>query len=158
MDHARLGHGLGHGARFFHSAGKGFFADVVLACLGGGNGYFGVNIVGGADIDHINIGAGNDCAPIGRSLIKAKALAGGFRRRIGDIDHNLAVRDGRGGPEEHGHGGVSHGMGLAHEPAADHGNVHHLGHHNSPELGMGQRVRGRGSIRPRKIVSSPSSF
>jgi hypothetical protein len=131
-DDAGLLDGGGHGAGLLDRAGERLFADDVLAGLRRCDGDFGVDIVGRADIDHVDIRPRNDRAPVARRFLEAVAVAGGFRHRVRHVHHDLAVRNGRRRPEEHRHGSIGHGMRLAHEAATDHGDVHHFGHRLSP--------------------------
>ena len=49
---------------FWTVRARGFLADDVLACLGRRNGNLGVDVVGCADVDHVDIGPGHHGAPV----------------------------------------------------------------------------------------------
>ena len=125
-------HRIAHRARLLDRSGQRFFADDVLASLRRGDGDLGMHVVRRADVDHVDIRTADDGPPVGRRLVKAVAAASLLRRAVGYIDDDLAMGNGRSGPEEHRHRGIGHGMRLAHEAAADHGDVHHFGHRVSP--------------------------
>ena len=94
---------LGHRAGLFHRACEGLFANDVLARFCCGDGDFGMDVVGGADINHVDIRAVHHRAPVAAGLVKTEPLAGLFGGPVCDIDHHLAMRNGRSRPEEHRH-------------------------------------------------------
>jgi hypothetical protein len=57
--------GLDHLSAFGAGSGQRFFAEDHLAGLGGGDGDFGVDVVGGADVDQVDVVAFDELAPVG---------------------------------------------------------------------------------------------
>src|SRR6185312_15991883 len=55
-----------------------FFAEDVLAGLGGGDGDFRVRIVGRVDVHDVNVRAVDDFAPVGRGIFPAELDTRGF--------------------------------------------------------------------------------
>ena len=115
--------GVQHGLGLVARAGERLFAEDVLSGFGGGDGDGGVAVVGRADVDDVDVGAADDLPPVGCGLLEAEAAAAVLGVGGGEVADDLAHGDGRGRPEEHGHDGAGHGVGLAHEPAADHRDV-----------------------------------
>ena len=54
-----------HRLAFGGGAGEGLFGDDGLAGFGGGDGDLGVEVVGDADVDEVDVGAGDQLAPVG---------------------------------------------------------------------------------------------
>lgn len=78
IDDARFFDGGDHFPSLQGVEGEGFLAEDGLAVLRGGDGDFGMGIVGGADVDDVDFGIGDDGAPVGRSVFPAEAGAGFF--------------------------------------------------------------------------------
>ena len=75
---ARRLHRLGHFARFALVASKRFLAHHHLAGFGGGNGDFGMGIVGGRDVDQVDIAARDQLSPVGLKGIITPLVGKGF--------------------------------------------------------------------------------
>ncbi len=107
--------------------GEGFFAKDVFAGLGGGDGDFGVGIVGGVDVDDVDVGGIDDFAPVGGGAFPAKLGTGGFEG--GEVAAANGVEFDAGLEREEVRGltpGV--GVGLAHEAVTDHSDAEFLVH------------------------------
>lgn len=115
--------GIQHRLRLGARPRQRLLADHVFARLCRGNCDLGVRVIGGADIDNVDVWSRYRCAPVARSVIEAKAIARRRRHLVANVDHHFTHRDGWRGPEEHRHRRVGHGMRLAHKAAADHRNI-----------------------------------
>ena len=71
VGHAGLLDGIDHRCAFLGGTGERLFAENHLAGFGGGDGHLGMLIVGGANIDRVNIVALDQLAPIGFVTFKA---------------------------------------------------------------------------------------
>ena len=71
--------GFEHGQGFGGRAGERFFAEEVDALLGGGDAGFGVDVVGAAVIEELDVAAGEHSAPIGVGMAGAELAGGGFQ-------------------------------------------------------------------------------
>jgi hypothetical protein len=106
VHHSGPGDGLEHGPSFGGAARQGFLADDVLARLRRGDGDVRVQVIGCGDIDDIDRVVLKDAAPIAGPAFVAEALGGFTREVLRNVGHNLAHRDRRRRPEEHGHRGI----------------------------------------------------
>ena len=118
---------LYHGAGIIEGTGQGFLAGDVLAGFEHGDRLVAMDIVGGADIDQVDLRVFGDVlparcevlpAPFGREVFELSCVAGADQ---------TAMRD-PGEIEEVGYLGVGIAMGAAHEFLADQGDVADLWH------------------------------
>ena len=73
---------------------SGFFAQDGFSGLGGGDGDLGVRIARRADVDRVDVVAGDDFTPVGRVLCEPELVGGVAHRALvapaDDLQHRLA--------------------------------------------------------------------
>ncbi len=119
VDHFGLLYSSDHVFALFDGQAERFFAEDVLAGAGGGDGDFGVGIIGCVDVHDVDVRRVDDGTPIRGDIVPAELGAGGFD------PGGIASADGMHfdvGLEREEMGRLTPGVrvGLAHEAVADH--------------------------------------
>ena len=92
IGHAGFLYRINHRQTFVGSAGEGLFAQHHLSCLCGGDGHFGVLIVGSADVNGINIVALDQLAPVSLMVFKPPLFSKGLGAVFSTATHGLEYR------------------------------------------------------------------
>ena len=127
VDHARLLHRGQHRLGFLDVHRQRLFAKDILARLRRGNRDLGMGVVGRVNVDDIDLGIGDNVAPVGDGLAPAELFCGGLHPGLVAAADGMQYRLERDG-EKFIHLAPRVRMGPAHELVADHSDIERFGH------------------------------
>jgi hypothetical protein len=113
-------HGIQHAFGLLGGACQGFLADDVLAGLCGGDAGLGMEVVGAAIVEDLNIGVVDQVVPVGGVRLVAVATGGLGYLLLGAAGDGYQARNGIGRPVDVGDLAEGVAMRFAHEGVAEH--------------------------------------